>query len=75
MNKGWLPTFKPLAGALFGLELCSISALLVGPHGPFFAWACSLLHEILGPTKLALKTCFVMSFFTLRGVSLVVEIK
>ena len=51
MNKGWLPTFKPLAGDLFGLELCSISSLLVRPHGPFFAWACSLLHEILGPTK------------------------
>ena len=43
MNKGWLPTFKPLTGDLFRLELCSISALLVGSHGPFFAWACSLL--------------------------------
>ena len=56
MKNGWLPTFKLLAGTFFGLELCSIPALLVGPHDPFFAWACSLLHEILEPTKWALKT-------------------
>ena len=47
----------------FWVGLCSISALFVGPHDPFFAWACSLLHEILGPTKCALKTCFAMIFF------------
>ena len=43
-----LPIFNSLLGLFFGLELCSILALLVGPHDPFFAWACSLLHEILG---------------------------
>ena len=69
MNKGWLPTFNPLAGDLFGLELFSISILLVGPHRPFYAWACSLLHEILGPTKWALKTCFGVSFLLFMGFS------
>ena len=69
MNKGWLPTFKPLAGDLFGLELCSTSTFLVRSHGPFFAWACSLFYEILGLTKWALKTCFAM------GEELLVEIK
>ena len=69
MNKSWLPTFKPLTGDLLGLELYSISALLVGPHGPFFVWACPLLHEILGPTKWVLKTCFAMSFLLLVGFS------
>ena len=48
MDKGWFAHFQFFVGTFFGLELCSISALLVGPHGPFFAWACSLLHEILG---------------------------
>ena len=65
-EQGLVATFKPLSGEL---ELCSISTLLVGPLGPFFAWACSLLHEILGPTKWALKTCFAMDFLLLVGFS------
>ena len=47
MDKDWFAHFQFFAGTFFGLELCSISALLVRSHGPFFAWACSLLHEIL----------------------------
>ena len=68
-EKGLVAHFQASCWNLFGLELCSISALLVGPHGPFFAWACPLLHEILGPTKWALKTCFAMGFLLLIGFS------
>ena len=64
-EQGLVAHFQASCWDHFGLELCSISALFVGLHGPFFAWACSLLHEILEPTKWALKTCFAMSFFLL----------
>ena len=47
----------------FWAGLCSILALLFGPHDPFFAWACFLRYDILGPTKWALKICFAMVFF------------
>ena len=47
MDNGWFAHFQFFVGTFFGLELCSILALLVGPYGPFFAWTCSLLHEIL----------------------------
>ena len=63
-EQGPVAHFQASCWDLFGLELCFISAPLVGPHGPFFAWACSLLHEILGPSKWALKTCFCHEFFT-----------
>ena len=61
-EQGLVAHFQATFWDLLGLELCPISALLVGPHGPFFAWACFLLHEILGLTKWALKTCFAMGF-------------
>ena len=48
MDKGWFAHFQFFAGTFFGLELCFILALLVRPYGPFFAWTCSLLHEIFG---------------------------
>ena len=43
-EQGLVAHFQASFWDLFGLELCSILALLVGLHGPFFAWACSLLH-------------------------------
>ena len=68
-EQGLVAHFQALCWDLFGLELYSILAPLVGPHDPFFAWACSLLYEILGPTKSALKTCFAMGFLLLMGFS------
>ena len=68
-EQGLVAHFQATFWDLLGLELCPISALLVGSHDPFFAWACSLLHEILGPTKWALKTCFAMSFLLLMEFS------
>ena len=65
-EQGLVAHFQASCEDFFGLELCFISTLLVGPHDPFFAWACSLLHEILRPTKWA---CFVMSFLLLMGFS------
>ena len=50
-EQGLVAHFQATFWDLLRLELYPISALLVRPHGPFFAWACSLLHESMSFNK------------------------